>query len=216
MFDEDNLPLSTKVPSRAHPAFLRTGRDDTPTRAAKRGLAELYTAWAHVEDTLAQVADKSKARTFLSTEHTKAVAKAEAKVKHLRDLERTHSEAIKNSIGKLSNIYAAEIRAHLRGKPLSELAKASADPAVARALYGVPAILLGLDPDEIGTLNDEIERRHAPDDYDTRASARTAIEVLDTAATEFHTKNLKRLSAFERSDDVILAKASAKKTEEAA
>lgn len=217
MFEEDDIPLSTLVPSRAHPAYLRTGRDDLPTRAAKRGMAELYTAWTHVETTLASVSDKSKALPFLSTENTKAVAKAEAKVKHLRDLEKTHSEAIRNTIGKLPNTYASEIRATLKGKNLSTLVKeASKDPAVARALYGVPPILLGIDPDEVATLNDEIERTHAPEDYATRASARTAAEVLDTAATEFHQKNMKRLSAFERSDDVILAKAAAKKTEEAA
>lgn len=211
--------VNTRVPSKAHPEFIaaQTRRDDLPTRSAVNAATELYAAWSHVEDTLASLSDKSKARTFLASENHKAVSKAERTVKHLRELEATHTTSIKNTIGKLPGLYAAELRAHYRSQknPFSAILADAASPETAKAVYGVPPQLLGLSAEQAELIKDRIESLHAADDYYTRQSARKAADALDAAASEFHTKNMKRLQQFERHDDVILERAARPKKEPA-
>lgn len=214
-----DITINTKVPSRAHPEFIQaqTRRDDLPTRAATNAAAELYVAWGRVEDTLHALSDKSKARTFLATENTKAVAKAERAVKYIKELEATHTTAIKLTIGKLPGLYAAELRAHYRSQknPFSEILKDAATPETAKAVYGVPPQLLGLTAEQAELIKDRIEALHAADDYMTRQSARKAADALDAAVSDFHTRNMKRLQQFERHDDVIIERAARAKTEAA-
>ncbi len=208
--DMDDLPeVNIKVPTSAHPAaFLHSqrGRDNFAVRAAATGLSDLYIAWSKIEDTIAALTDKAKSSKFVVAELTKAQAKADGAQRHLAELERTHDTSIKNTIGKLNKTYASELRSHYKGK-FSELAKDITDPQVAAAVYGVPAVLLGLTPEQVKIITDRIEQTHAPSDYQTRDSARKAQASFEATRERFQQVMLKRVAAYENSDDRILERA---------
>lgn len=156
----EGLPeANIKVRTSAHPAaFLHSvrGRDDFAVRAPASGMSDFYNAWSHIETTLASLTDTAKSQKFVLNETTEAQSKAYGVMRHLKELERNHDTSIKNTIGKISKTYAAELRAHYKGR-FSELAKDVSDPQVAAAVYGVPAVLLGISAKQMDITTQRIQ-----------------------------------------------------------
>lgn len=208
----DFLPVHTKIPSDAHPATIaaRSTDDDLPTRAGISTATKLYAAWSRIEDTLGQLKDQRKAEAFVMDVHGKALKEADQGLKYLRDHERALTDAITKTVGTFRRQYAAELRQHYAKEkaPFSALLSDISNPDVAAAIYDVPTVLLGsVTPEQHATLISRIEEVHANKEFRARNNARLAIGIIDRAKEDFHAKQMKRLVAFENSDEKILAKA---------
>lgn len=206
----DDIPaLHRAIPPDHHPATLiHKGVDDLPTRAGVTGMTQLYNTWAKLADLESQLSDKSKLKDIAIKDMSNALTKADAVIRHLKDVEGKLNTSIKNAIISKRTRYDAELRAHYKGKP-SEAMKAIQDPEIAAALYDVPNVLLGFTQEQVDLLRDQIERTHVPSDHSSRASARRATKKLEAAHERFGSTYLAKIAAWANSDDALIARAGA-------
>lgn len=204
----DDLPAVHKaIPPDFHPATLtHKGNDDIPTRAGVSGLTALYSTWATLADTEAQLNNKAKLSQIAAKETHKALEKSEAVVRHLNEVEKNLSKSIASTITGKRTRYDAELRAHYKGKPGEALKDAANNPEIAAALYDVPAVLLGYTDEQVALLRDRIEMAHAAGDHSARASARRASAKLATARERFGQVWMAKMAKWANSDDAVLAK----------